>query len=49
MNQWRSPGIPAQKIVGDFLTTFGKFTPRRKAASFTVDQVVEKLLAGIGD
>ncbi|MEI7449739.1 MAG: arylsulfatase [Desulfomonile sp.] len=41
--------IPAQKIVGDFLMTFREFPPRQKAASFTVDQVMEKLLAGIGD
>ena len=38
--------IPAQKIVGDFLMTFREFPPRQKAASFTVDQVMEKLLAG---
>jgi arylsulfatase A-like enzyme len=41
--------VPAQKIVGDFLATFQAFPPRQKAASFTVDQVMEKLLAGIGD
>ena len=41
--------IPAQKIVGDFLVTFKEFPPRQKAASFTVDQVMEKLLTGLGD
>jgi arylsulfatase A-like enzyme len=41
--------IPAQKLVGDFLMTFGEFPPRQKAASFTVDQVMEKLLAGYHD
>jgi arylsulfatase len=41
--------VPAQKIVGDFLVTFQEFQPRQKAASFTVDQVMEKLMAGIGD
>jgi arylsulfatase len=41
--------VPAQKIVGDFLGTFKEFPPRQKAASFTVDQVMEKLLAAIGD
>ena len=41
--------VPAQKIVGEFLVTFQEFPPRQKAASFTVDQVMEKLLAGIGD
>jgi arylsulfatase len=41
--------IPAQKIVGDFLMTFREFPPRQKAASFTVDQVLEKLLVGYSD
>ncbi len=41
--------IPAQKIVGDFLMTFREFPPRQKAASFTVDQVMEKLLRGYSD
>jgi hypothetical protein len=34
--------------VGDFLATFKEFPPRQKAASFTVNQVMEKLLHGIG-
>jgi arylsulfatase len=41
--------IPAQKYVGDFLATFKEFPPRQKAASFSIDQVLEKLEAGIGD
>jgi hypothetical protein len=41
--------IPAQKIVGDFLATFTAFPPRQKAASFTIDQILEKLLRTIGD
>jgi len=40
--------VPAQKIVGDFLATFRDYPPRQKAASFTVDQVLEKLQEGIG-
>jgi arylsulfatase len=40
--------VPAQGIVGDFLATFKEYPPRQKAASFTVDQVMEKLLQGIG-
>jgi arylsulfatase len=40
--------VPAQGFVGDFLVTFIEFPPRQKAASFTVDQVMEKLLQGIG-
>jgi arylsulfatase len=33
----------AQKIVADFLTTFQEFPPRQKAASFTIDQALEKM------
>ncbi len=40
--------IPAQKIVGDFLSTFVEFPPRQKAASFTINRVMEKLQEGIG-
>ncbi|WP_410508775.1 arylsulfatase [Methanosarcina hadiensis] len=40
--------IPAQKIVGDFLSTFIEFPPRQKAASFTINRVMEKLQEGIG-
>jgi arylsulfatase len=36
--------VPAQAIVGQFLGTFTEFPPRQKAASFSVDQVMEKLL-----
>jgi len=39
--------VPAQHIVGRFLATFKDFPPRQKAASFTVDQVMEKLKEGI--
>jgi arylsulfatase len=38
---------PAQSIVADFLGTFVKFPPRMKAASFTIDQVQERLEAAI--
>jgi arylsulfatase len=34
---------PAQGIVGEFLQTFQEFPPRMKAASFSLDQVLEKL------
>ena len=40
--------VPAQQIVGRFLATFKDYPPRQKAASFTVDQVLEKLQEGIG-
>jgi arylsulfatase len=35
--------VPAQAYVGRFLTTFQEFPPRQKAASFSLDQVMEKL------
>ncbi|MCB1114062.1 MAG: arylsulfatase [Chlamydiia bacterium] len=35
--------IPAQKFVADFAQTFKEFPPRQKAASFSVDQVLDKL------
>jgi len=38
----------AQFIVSEFLETFKEFPPRMKAASFTVDQIMEKIEAGIG-
>ena len=33
----------AQAIVGKFLTTFKEFPPSQRAASFTIDQAMEKL------
>jgi arylsulfatase len=35
--------LAATAIVTQFLATFEEFPPRQKAASFTIDQVVEKL------
>jgi arylsulfatase A-like enzyme len=35
--------VPAQAYVGRFLSTFKEFPPRQKAASFSLDQVMEKL------
>ncbi|WP_026735888.1 arylsulfatase [Fischerella sp. PCC 9605] len=35
----------AQAIVGKFLETFKEFPPRQKAASFTIDQALEKMTA----
>jgi arylsulfatase len=37
--------VPAQALVAQFLETLVEFPPRQKAASFSVDQVVEKLTA----
>ena len=36
-------GTPAQAIVGQFLSTFKEFPPRQKAASFSLDKVLEEL------
>jgi arylsulfatase len=35
--------VPAQAYVGQFLKTFKEYPPRQKAASFSLDQVIEKL------
>ncbi len=35
--------VPAQTYVGSFLATFQEFPPRQKAASFSLDQVMDKL------
>ncbi|HWA45413.1 MAG TPA: arylsulfatase [Hypericibacter adhaerens] len=40
--------VPAQAYVGKFLETFKAFPPRQKAASFTVDQVMERLQSSGG-
>lgn len=40
--------VPAQAYVGKFLATFKEYPPRQKAASFSLDQVMEKLQASGG-
>ena len=35
--------VPAQAYVAEFLETFKEFPPRQKAASFSLDKVMEKL------
>ncbi len=35
--------VPAQTFVGEFLATFKEYPPRQKAASFSLDQVMEQL------
>ena len=39
---------PAQKFVGAYLSTFKEFPPRQKAASFSIDQVLEQLQTPAG-
>src|SRR6185369_10297295 len=47
-NDWFVEHIPlqygAQAIVQEWLETFKEFPPRQKSASFSVDQIVEKLM-----
>jgi arylsulfatase len=40
--------VPAQAYVAEFLKTLKQFPPRQKAASFSLDQVMETLTAGQG-
>jgi arylsulfatase len=35
--------VPAQAYVGKFMATFKDYPPRQKAASFSLDQVMEQL------
>ena len=39
--------VPMQAYVAEMLQTFAEFPPRQKPASFSLDQVLEKLQAGI--
>jgi arylsulfatase len=49
-NRWRVEHafalVPAQAYVGRFLATFRDFPPRQKAASFSLDQVMDTLRRG---
>jgi arylsulfatase len=40
--------VPAQAGVAEFLSSFKEFPPRQKAASFSVDQVMEKMTEAAG-
>ncbi len=40
--------VPAQKYVSNFFETFKEFPPRQKAASFSIDQIMETLKNAIG-
>jgi arylsulfatase len=37
--------LASQHMVAEFLATFKDFPPRQRAASFTIDQVMEKMTA----
>ncbi len=38
---------PAQAYVAEFLNTFKEYPSRQKAASFTIDQVMKRLLTPV--
>ena len=40
--------VPAQAYVSDFLGTFRAYPPRQKAASFSLDKVLETMQEGSG-
>jgi arylsulfatase len=40
--------VPAQDFVAKFLATFKEYPPRQEAASFTVDQVLQRLTSSHG-
>ncbi|MFN8549855.1 MAG: arylsulfatase [Candidatus Obscuribacterales bacterium] len=40
--------VPAQQTVGQFLASFKEFPPSQRAASFSIDQVMEKMKNGLG-
>ena len=40
--------VPAQVYVRNFLTTFKEFPPRQKAASFSLDNVMQALEKNVG-
>jgi arylsulfatase A-like enzyme len=40
--------VPAQGVVGQFISTFKEFPPSQKSGSFSVDQVLEQLQATPG-
>jgi len=39
--------MAAQGIVSEFLRTFKDYPPRQKAASFTIDQIMDKMTAAV--
>jgi arylsulfatase len=40
--------VPAQAVVGQFLVSFKEYPPSQKSASFSIDQVMDKLREGAG-
>jgi hypothetical protein len=48
---WRADRIylmvPAQAFVAQWLSSFKEFPPRQKPASFSLDQVIQKMTSGV--
>ena len=40
--------VPAQAYVANFLATFKDYPPRQKAASFSLEKVLDQLQQNIG-
>jgi arylsulfatase len=40
--------VPAQAVVGQFISTFKEFPPSQKSGSFSVDQVLDQLQSTTG-
>ncbi|MBV8099133.1 MAG: arylsulfatase, partial [Verrucomicrobia bacterium] len=40
--------VPAQAFVAQWIGSFKEFPPRQKPASFSIDQVMNKLTSGAG-
>lgn len=40
--------MASQALVSKFMETFAEYPPRQKAASFTIDQILEKMTRGAG-
>jgi len=40
--------VPAQESIAKYLESFKEFPPRQKPASFTIDQVMEMMMKGMG-
>ena len=38
--------VPAQQVVGRFIATFKDYPPSQKVASWSLDDVLEKMSAG---
>ena len=37
--------LASQSVIADFMATFKEFPPRQKAASFTIDEAMDKMAA----